>query len=227
MVHVLPAAGSASRIGGIPKSLLPIGQKSKSLLGIHIELALEADLEVVVVTAPILHEVVNQIILNQGYPKVTLLSYQSKSMSDSLVHASEQVDSEKIISVSMPDTYMPQFKVTDLINMRKCAPSVSVIKATDEQYSRLGQVAINQQGYVTNILDKSINRISEYVWTGFAINSKCLNSFSRTEATPGIELARMADQSEELSAIRVLGQYFDCGTIHEYKNALEYSLLTQ
>lgn len=227
MVHVLPAAGSASRIGGIPKFLLPIGHNSKSLLSIHIELALEADLEVVVVTAPNLYEFVNQIILNLGYKKVTVLPYQSKSMSDSLVHASLKIDSNEIISVSMPDTYMPDFKAIDLIHLRGCAPSLSVVTASDEQYSRLGQVAVNQRSQVTKIQDKSSTRISEYVWTGFAINSRLLNSFPRHEATPGIELARIAAEGKDLKAFKVLGQYFDCGTIQEYRNALEYSLVSQ
>jgi hypothetical protein len=43
-VHIIPAAGSATRMGGIPKFLLQVGSPGKSLLKPHLEMSLAANL---------------------------------------------------------------------------------------------------------------------------------------------------------------------------------------
>jgi choline kinase len=224
MFHILPAAGNASRIGGIPKFLLPIGINSKTLLDFHIETALQADLQVIIVVNPLLEAYIQKLIENAGYKKVRVVSYKSNSMSDSLVKAVENLDDEFVASVTMPDSYMPEFTSETLIELRKKTPSLSVIKTSNAQYSKLGQVVIDKSKKAIEIRDKSPVRISPYAWTGFAIKIETLKSFPCDEQTPGIQLARMTHKTQGLRTIEIQGEYFDCGTIFEYWQALGKSI---
>jgi UTP-glucose-1-phosphate uridylyltransferase len=225
MVHILPAAGSASRIGGIPKFLLPIGFDSKPLLLLHTEVALNADLDVVIVTNPMLVDYVSQVIKNLRYENVRVIGFESKSMTDSIVKACASLDDEQIVSVTMPDTYMPKFTKKELFRLREFAPSMSLIKATDDQFAKLGQVKLDREMNVSEIIDKTPERLSQYAWTGFALKAKYLKSFPIAEATPGFQLARIAKSTSTMRAVTIDGEYFDCGTIAEYWQALGKSLV--
>jgi hypothetical protein len=224
MAHVLPAAGTASRIGGIPKFLLPIGPNSKSLLMLHIEVALSAGLEVLIVVNPLLERFVTQMIENAKHQKVKVIPFESISMTDTLKKAVEGLENEQIVSISMPDTFMPMFSAKDLLNLREIAPSLSIIETTQTQHSKLGQVAISNDGHVVKIVDKNEQRISDYAWTGFALKTEKLKTFPTSDVTPGLELARIAENSDELKSVLIEGQYFDCGTIDEYWHALGKSI---
>jgi UTP-glucose-1-phosphate uridylyltransferase len=193
-------------------------------LSIHIEIALAANLEIKLVVNPLITQYVEKLVNNAGYKKVEVISFESRSMTDSLVKAIEKVGDEEVASITMPDTFMDGFTHKELTDLRRIAPSLSLISLSEMQHIKLGQVKISEYDRVMQMKDKSVERISDFAWTGFAIKVGTLRNFPCEDATPGLQLARMVEAEEEIRTIRVSGQYFDCGTINDYWKALGKSL---
>lgn len=225
---ILPAAGMATRMAGLPKPLLPIadpdGQVS-TLLDRH--LAYLADLVDAVLIPVKEHEVpiyseylkANRIETAQVFP-VT-----SNSLSSTLVQSLGSVTFDKAI-LTLPDTYLTSFDARSLLGFSGGMTALGVWKTRPDQVGRVGQVEIDSTGKVLDHRDKLANCSFRWMWGAIAFDKSFMELVLESEDS----LATALDScvaAGTLTAVRSGGQYFDCGTLDEYLIALRASKRTR
>lgn len=102
---ILPASGLASRIGGIPKALLPCGE-AESLLTRHVANAMAASIEPVIVTRSELVEVFRSHVLSVLGIEVPVLAANTANMTQTVSVALVHLPDIEVFSVFLPDTYI-------------------------------------------------------------------------------------------------------------------------
>ena len=228
-MHILPAAGSATRMGGIPKFLLPIGSSGKPLIRLHLEMAQKAQLETVVMLNPQLFDYGNELIHSWKLPGVSVFKVLSPTMTKTAKVALELSGSkDEVISISMPDTFFDALISDDnylLPTIRKNAPSLAVWKIREDQRGKLGQVETSKDLVtVLSLVDKNPTCPFDYSWGMMAIPSSQLLNFDELDSHPGISLAKELKNGLKVSCTPTTGDYLDCGTPAEYYLAVSKNL---
>ena len=214
---IIPACGSASRIGHIPKFLLPISEKN-SLLKNILEITNENDCKNVwISTRPeygnMLYEYTK---LYSPHIKVTLTDTMSET-----INQYKDVSVKKTIMV-MPDTYINDRKIfIKIYNMlNDCDLVVCVWKIKDYQRGKLGQCLIDDNDNIIDVIDKDPNCDYEYAWGCLGWNKKFWNFIDPKTSHIGYGLVPAIKSGLNVKALFMDGDYNDCGTINEYKNFL-------
>lgn len=219
-MHIIPAAGSATRMGGIPKYLLPANLSADPIIKFHLQMAHEAKLDCILVTHPSLSEFVGELIRTWNFPNVHVLPIVSKSMTFTVLEATKLFDSEvDVFSISMPDTYFEKsngFSSEFLLELRSSAPSLGLWRIQDSQIGKLGQVDIDfKTKRAIGMMDKNPHCDFEFSWGMMALNRQIIQALNEDDAHPGISLERLLDL-EHVSYSIATGSYIDCGTPGEY-----------
>ncbi len=228
-MHIIPAAGSATRIGGIPKYLLPLGPSGKPLLRYHIEMALFSEIEVCVIVNPKLFDYVSELLSKWDSASVQLISAHTSTMTETVrIALNSQEHVPPVVSVSMPDAFVSQMLDKDFSALRQARDLENCLilwKIRREQKGKLGQVSFScDKKTVNSIIDKDPNCNFEYAWGMFAIRSELAMSFPIIDPHPGISISNLIGKGLALNYISQTGEYWDCGTPKEYLTALQMSL---
>lgn len=86
-MHIIPAAGTASRFGGLPKYLLPSNPEGKSLLSLHIDASLRADIgEIRIVVHPSMFQFVSDL-LSSKPNRIRLQRVETMTMTETIKSA--------------------------------------------------------------------------------------------------------------------------------------------
>ncbi len=227
-MHIIPAAGSATRMKGIPKYLLPVGLDSKPLIFHHLEAALEANLrDVFVAIAPTMQEYMKEL-LKDFKESVHLLPIQSISLSDTLIQSyefSKSQNREEVVSVSLPDTYNSGFLdrsfVEALVKVRSYSRGLMLWKIAINQKGKMGQVDFDLKNFqAKDIVDKDLNCDYEHIWGAFSLLGSDIQKLNIKNATVGDDINSMIHSGHRFHCEVVNGRIFDCGTITEYVETL-------
>lgn len=154
--YIVPVAGQASRLNGIPKYLLPIN-KQNYLLKFHIELIktsfTENNVEIVIGTNK-----TNSQILKHLYPKLNILAFESNSMVETVIKSKKELNEEEAVyGCIMPDTYFSDHEIySKMFNkIYDFDAVVAVWRITEDQAGKLGQCDIDSNERLTNVVDKN------------------------------------------------------------------------
>lgn len=228
-MHIIPAAGRATRIGGIPKYLLPINSEAKPILKFHIEMALANQLPVCVVVNPKIKDFILELFEKWNFANVHLISAITSTMTETIQVALDAlITSPQIISVSMPDTLssdMLKLKYSSLKELRDLENSLALWKIRPEQRGKLGQVNLSSDKLrVEKMIDK--DPASELIWSWgmFSLESQYLIGFHPKDAHPGISMSKLLQDGFDLKYVIQEGRYWDCGTTAEYSAVLSENL---
>jgi hypothetical protein len=160
MLHIIPAAGKATRIGGIPKFLLPIDEK-KFLLDFHVNSILinNEKLRKVVAVSNDFYETAKRMNFNAD-----LIIVDTKTMNETVLKVINLFPDEQHYLLTMPDTYFNDIGLASKM-YKKYQESVDgtlgIWKILESQKGKLGQCEVNNS-LVVNIKDKDINCKFEY-----------------------------------------------------------------
>lgn len=219
-MHIIPAAGSATRMGGIPKYLLPTNLNADPIIKFHLQMAQEAELGCAVLTHPSMTQYVGELISNWRFSNVHVLPLLSKSMTFTVIEAIKLFHSNHdVFSISMPDTYFEDsngFSAEFLLQLRGNAPSLGLWRIQDSQIGKLGQVDIDFDSMrVVKMVDKNPLCDFKFSWGMMALNGQAIQSLHEDDAHPGISFEKLIDH-EFISSSLATGSYIDCGTPSEY-----------
>jgi hypothetical protein len=228
--HLIPAAGSATRIGGIPKYLLPVGKSALPLLFFHIKMAINCNYPVLIAVHPSMHEYFTELCLSWSFIDVKVISINSKTMNETCLLMSSDLPESATVSISMPDTFFTQMRNIEtfipLTELHALAPSLALWKIQTFQIGKLGQVEINvSRSKVDRLIDKDLSCSFKSSWGMIALPIALMRTFSALDPHLGISLGKLVPDSLSLNYLEIPGKYFDCGTIEEYREALDLSLL--
>jgi hypothetical protein len=219
MLHIIPAAGTATRISGIPKFLLPIEQDN-FLLKFHTEELKINDLVLkkVIAVSSENYKAVSRLNLNAELEVV-----ETKTMNETVLRILELFPNEDEYVLSMPDTY---FNDIDIFNkMYKqflntdCDGVLGLWNIRESQIGKLGQCQISDQ-YINKTVDKNFDCKLPHSW-GTVMWSNKLNTYiDYQQPHIGYMVNPSIEEGRNFRYALSKGSYFDCGTFSEYKEML-------
>lgn len=216
---LLPAAGTATRMSGLPKFLLPISEKHQCLLTYHVELMAPHVDRIII---PTRDEWVSLLESFEFGPQVEVMSMRTQSMAETVKKSVDGRDYSTCV-LGMPDTYFvggnPYRELTD---HPQGDVSLSVFTTGLEQVGKVGSVALGDDGVVTDHADKDPDADFGTHWGVMEFRSE-VEKFLDPQATTGGYLITEA-LNREMTVRGYLAdyRYFDCGTIDEYAECLSF-----
>ncbi len=219
--YIIPAAGPASRLNGIPKFLLPINKKNY-LLKFHIELIktsfAEENVQIVIGTNN-----TNSQILKYLYPDLNILEFESNSMVETVIKSKKDLNEEEsVYGCIMPDTYFSDLEIYSKMykKINDLDVVVAVWRITEDQVGKFGQCDIDSNGRLTNVVDKNPECKLPFFW-GSLMWKNSFNKFLEIDDLHfGDTLNRAIENGMKIGVVYAEGDYFDCGTFEEYKELL-------
>lgn len=217
MDAILPAAGKATRMRGIPKFLLPCDENYMTLIEKHIY-ELKRSVETIFIPVnPIYIKLLESLeILEENIIALPMLT---SSMSETILNVLQKSNSS-YFNLIMPDTFfhgeMPYNKLSQNPNVAE----VGCWKIRNEQKGKLGQVQLNRN-HVTEFKDKDPYCSFEYSWGSLTFSRKLVPYISTADPHIGYALEKALKNGEAITAKIINGQYFDCGTPLEYMSLIK------
>jgi hypothetical protein len=210
VIGLLPASGSASRLGGIPKFCLPLTDE-QNILQWHVKQMLKVCDIVKISTRKSWLPIVNQMDLP---PTAVVYEIEPSTMSDALVKMMVNPNSKYIIG--MPDTYMPG---SDGDFYRQLAWSdadvtLAAFDCHEDIKGRVGQIKFDEFGRVIDALDKTPGCDYNYMWGAMAVQ----NTYIDEELpNPGLQIMDWVNEGKNVKAVVAQGKYLDIGTVNGLK----------
>ena len=221
MHAILPASGSATRMRGLPKFLLPCDDQYLSLLERHIEKLLDFCDSIWVPVRPDLVPLVES--LRIPSERVVLLTMSTQSMTETVRRVVELSSGTRFIMV-MPDTYFYGELPYEYLARSRAPMSLACWEIRSEQFGKLGQVLLKpplsgdflDELIVTRSEDKNPECRFEHSWGAMAFNREVMEFAKDEMPHTGYILPELLANSVEVTAKVMNGEYFDCGTPSEY-----------
>ena len=212
IVGVLPAAGQATRLNGLPKFLLPIPEGN--LLDWHCKQMRAASAERVLVGT----SWVNSALVAQHAPNGTeqyLVS--TKTMTETVLAARRNAGDADVL-FGMPDTYWANEDVYEQISTAVSDADVTLACwfIRDDQRGKLGQCELDLYGNVLAVVDKSPDCSMPWVWGAMYWKPSFWNCLTPTMPHVGYGLPVAMDRGLNVKAVMFMGDYHDCGTFESY-----------
>ena len=210
IIGLLPASGSASRLGGIPKFCLPLTD-SQNILQWHVEQMLKVCDIVKISTRATWMPIVKQMDLPS---EVMLYEIEPSTMSDAVLKMMSHQDSKYIIG--MPDTYMPGSSGDFYKQLAKSDANVT-LAAFDchlDLMGRVGQILFDENGSVIDCKDKVKNCPYPYMWGAMALKNVYINE---ELPNPGLQINDWIEDGKDVKAVISKGKYLDIGTVNGLK----------
>ena len=214
MIGILPAAGEARRMHGIPKYLLPVG--NSFLMERHIHMMEDAGCNPIYIGCNNFnYGWLENYVDGRLYP-----ASEHGTMSQTLLSSDLHLGDEPII-FGMPDTYFEDQRVYErLIHALEVFTDalviVAVAKARPDQHRKVGMVRWDGIGEVKEIIDKPEETDLEYLWGALAWRSAFWRYIRAEDPHVGYAVQRAIGANEDVRMVGTKGGYWDCGTPDEY-----------
>jgi hypothetical protein len=217
IIGMLPASGSASRLLGIPKFLLPV-ENGKSLLQRHVEMMNEVCDEVRIATRERWHPLLEDLKLN-----ATIYYMEPSTMADALINMDP---GNSTIVVGMPDVYVGGSNRNFYKSMLDTEGDV--VLATwnyieEKMKGKLGQVLTNDYSRVLNVLDKHPTCEYPEVWGAIVFRNEMIHKIDRSGGSVLSSVNEWIDKHDvDVTAVKIPGEYIDAGTIRGLVDMYHY-----
>lgn len=229
MIGLLPAAGSATRLYGLPKWALPI--PDGYLLRRHVEQMLHADCsEVLVGSNPRNNDLLRE--FTDIHRTHIYAARNYTTMTETVLSAYGELQADEIddhfVLFGMPDTYWQVPHVYQILAAALAAGAdvaAAVFRAragqTNGGMCRLELIDIRRRTYkITEVVDKPEITDLEWIWGALAWKPAFWQYMQPTDPHVGYALPRAIDAGLDVRAVQCEGGYYDCGTIEGYYEAL-------
>ena len=219
MIGLLPAAGDALRMNGIPKFMLPLPDYKQTLISWHIEKQLEVCTKVIIATKP------ENAILFKNFIKdsrVFLLIVESQTVSETILKMIEAFPSADYM-FGMPDTFfIGENPYKTLLNDEYNDLNLALWKIEKDQIGTLGQIKLDSKNNIIDIKDKDNKCKYELFWGAMKFNLNFINFINKNDSHPGLAIKPAITNNIKYKASIINGKYFDCGTMDQYKKMIVY-----
>jgi len=215
---IIPAAGLATRMRGIPKFLLPCDNSYTTLIELHISQLLETCDTVWIPTRPELVLLLDS--LGLAKDRVVVLPMQTENMTQTVMKVTNIAKAQHY-QLIMPDTYFLGEKPYTLLNSAPEMVDLACWKIRPDQKGKLGQVSIGEDGVVLDMKDKDPNCDFPVSWGALTFSRDLLNYVIPSDPHIGYAVRTALLSGAPIQARTMQGKYFDCGTPSEYLAMLQ------
>jgi choline kinase len=213
---LIPAAGTASRFGGLPKFLLPYNNTGATLLEFQVNQMLHQVNEVVVISRACWMPAIREL----GLP-VTLYESEPSTLSAVIKLIGGDIDSDRFV-LGFPDTiYTGENPFKKISEAKDSADLVlgcwEIPKLLKGQ---VGQVNI-ENDFIVDIVDKDINCDFKHMWGTILFSQNFIDYIDPNNNTIGDDVSYVIQVLNwTVSAVILSGEYLDLGDFYRYRNYL-------
>lgn len=217
---IIPAAGKATRIYGLPKFLLPTPD---GYLLRRIEVAMEqAGIKMrVVIASKETHPLIDAYAMQTSLRAV--VSNQNMTQAVLKVHS---FCAGKYAVLGMPDTYIADpsvFARVAHVLSSGADVALGVFHTREEQRQRLGMVDWDARtGRVLDVVDKPYETDLTEAWGVMAWKPRFWDVLEMDMPHVGYGVIPALRAGLDVRAVRIPGGYWDCGTFDEYADLCRY-----
>lgn len=214
-IGVLPAAGKATRLSGLPKFALPLFYGASTILRFQLDRMLEAGLEVFIPTRPETASLAYSI----AGKDATVLILETNTMPETILRLHELLRADSY-TMGFPDTvFMWENPYLTLGQQGEEAATLACFQALDWQIGQVGQVRLNGTRVVEH-KDKDSECDFPLVWGAVSFGNALLSMLSAEDAAIGVAFDRALAADLILEAQKFNGYYYDLGTTEGLRTAL-------
>jgi len=228
MIGLIACAGTANRIFNLPKFILPLKEQNYSLLGYWCKLMIDKGCNKIIIgSSPSNKNFIEHIINTQLKDFQTLIIIKiienSATMNETILNMTKDEDYDLAI-MGMPDThidYISSDLITKVLNNNDLIVGSYLWNIRQSQKAKIGQCLIDNN-YIIDIIDKNNDCNYNYGW-GAMVFKKAFESFIiKEDLHLGYSMKLAISKSIKIPYEIIKGQYWDCGTICEYKEYLNF-----
>jgi UTP-glucose-1-phosphate uridylyltransferase len=208
---ILPAAGNATRMNGLPKFSLPIDENNLSLIENHIRNIEKYVDKIIIATKEENLHIFNNLKIGD---KSEVIKVESISMSDTVLQVINYHASERYILL-MPDTYFMGENPHQYLANSNNFVDLIIFPIKEKQKGKLGQVEIDNKFRVKDIIDKSNECNYKYAWGALGFDNELLKYLKKEDPHIGYAVKKSLHEKKVIAKL-IESEYFDCGTPNEY-----------
>lgn len=217
MDGILPAAGSAVRMRGLPKFLLPSSVEYETLLERHVRNMLDYCQTVWIPTRPDLVPLLQS--LGFASDRVVIVSLATQSMTETAMKVANISNADKFM-LCMPDTYFYGEQPYEELSKLDSSVKLACWTIRPEQMGKLGQVKFENEGADNGVIvssrDKDPECKFEHSWGALTFNREFINLGQPEMPHVGYIINPAIENGLNVKGFTLEGNYFDCGTPREY-----------
>lgn len=219
MIGIIPIGGHATRMNGIPKFLLPIG--NTCLLTRLYEQMAAAGAETIAVGVRAEH----RHLAEQNLPgEAVIYEVNTETMSQTVLHARPHIDMTQPVLFGMPDTFWTDEGVYEELafnlDVFDNTAATAALWIVDRAYRhKRGMVRFEDYRYLEHLLaieDKPIVTDLVWGWMAIAWRPSFWQYINPYDKHVGFAMQRAIEAGEFLSGKVFSGFAYDCGTPDEY-----------
>lgn len=215
MIGLIPAAGHAERLHGLPKFLLPIGDSY--LLDILVRRMQAAGISRILVGA----NSENFDLVCRYAPDCTVYCVDSQTMSETVLAAREYFDVDEDVYFGMPDTYWPMDGDFRALGNHLFGAQIAVGLWYTDPVDRPKRGMCEIDGWqVRQVVDKPAATELSEGWGILAWKPDFWRFIAPDMPHVGYALQGAIDAGLQVDAVRLGGKFWDCGTLDEYHDCL-------
>ena len=230
VIGVLPAAGLAKRMNGIPKFMLPIGRGCASILDYHASFMASLALNLHCFTRPSWEELVSAHLAE--FDNVSLRSLETATMSETIRVGLESEKWDWAV-LGMPDTVFslgenPYAALVAAVRDLQAVPHaidspqliVSAFPTSSEQVGSVGSISYGSDLIVSAHADKDPSRNFGQHWGAMAFNRPAFEMLDPSTPHVGYLISALLTAGFQVRVVEHEFGYIDCGVLSEYIRAL-------
>lgn len=212
---IIPAAGTASRLRGLPKFLLPTHSNSVTLIERHLNFLRTHFDKILIGINPDFSRNLNSV-LSQDH-QIKFFEMSTRTMMETVTRLTNKTVNDNFMLI-MPDTYFSDYSeiATYLENENPELGALFCWKIEEYQLGKLGQVLIDDKSNIIDIQDKNPLCSYKSFWGAAIFSRKHLHGAVNSDPHIGYLYQRLIKKGEIVKAYKVNGDYYDCGTQKEY-----------
>jgi hypothetical protein len=225
-IGLLPCAGTATRLYNIPKFLLPLKDKQMSLLTNWCHILLNAGCEKIIIGSSVSNKpFIDHLISNQlsdvNERIFIKIVENSPTMNNTIIEMLKN-ETYNIAVMAMPDThvdYISQSLIEKLSTNDKHVVGAFLWNIRSTQAGKIGQCEIDGN-FICNIIDKDKGCNYKYGWGCIVFKPSFETYIQKSDLHMGFAMASAIPNGVLYENMR--GQYWDCGTVDEYREYLNF-----
>lgn len=220
MELIIPAAGNASRMRGLPKFLLPCDDDYLTLIEKHINSLISSVDNIWIPTNPKYISILES--LFEDIKKVKILPMKSKTMSETVKLTISNLNKSNYMLV-MPDTYYTDDQPYQLLISSRVDKVANLIcwETRPSQIGKLGEVAFLQDGKLEHIIDKPGEQVYKHAWGAITFTQSLNKYINIDDPHIGYAIEKAHYDNQDIYCFEAKGGYYDCGTPNEYIDLLK------
>ena len=216
MLGIIPAAGLASRFRGIPKFLLPAPGRDQTMLELHVENLLETCERVLVATRPTWIPY----LAGMSDPRVSVISFESRSMTETVVRLCDNAPTTSSFVLTMPDTlFIGESPFQKLRGPMEADLELALWQVTERQIGSVGQVLMDDNNKVLEAVDKLLTCPFPWMWGAMRFTRALLPIMDVSTPHVGYAINPAIHAGLDVLGRTVKGKYFDLGSFEGYHAA--------